>query len=143
MRRFLGAALLTAMLASAWASDAKAPTVTVGAITSEVATKPEIRRELKSAIVSELGKLDLSNAKERFVLSAALVTLETVTERDHVQTTCVVNAQLAKKAGGTLRAVFRGRARATDAKNAVKTAELAALQGAVKSAMRGLPQAVR
>lgn len=131
------------LLAFGLASEAKAPTVSIGRISSEVAKKPELSRALASAVKTELGKLDLSSAKERFVLSASLVTLDSVTADSRVEVTAEVNAQLARKAGGTLRAVFRGRARASDAKNAAKTAELAAVEGAVRSAMKNLPQAVR
>jgi hypothetical protein len=143
MRRALGIALCATLFATTWASEAKAPAVTLGRVTTEVAKKPELVRPLKTAIVSELGKLDLSSAKEHFVLSASLVTLEAVTEANRVEITAEVNAELARKPGGTLRAVFRGRARAIDAKSAAKTAEIAALEGAVRSAMKNLPQAVR
>ncbi len=134
-------ALLAAVFVSALPSEAKAPAVTVGRITSE--KKPSLQDELKTAVRSELRKLDLSSATEHFVLSASLVKLDVQTGSSEVQITAEVNAQLARKAGGTLRAVFRGRARATDAKSAAKSAELAALQGAVRSAIKNLPQAVR
>ncbi len=124
-------------------SDAKAPAVTIGRITSEEPTTPAVQRELESAVKHELGRMDLSDAKGRFVLSASLVKLETTTSSNHVQSRAVVTAELAHKKGGSLRAVFRGSARATDAKNAAKTAELAALRAAVKTAIKRLPEAVR
>lgn len=139
----IAVALCAALVAVTAVSDARVPAVTIGRITSEKPTTPDVQRELKSAVVSELGRMDLSSAKERFVLSASLVTLETVTTSDQVQSKCVVTAELARKKGGTLRAVFRGSARAIDAKDAKKTAELAALRAAVRTAIKRLPEAVR
>jgi hypothetical protein len=143
MRRALGTAAVAMLLACTLASEAKAPAVSIGRITSEVAKKPELSRALASAVKSELRKLDLSSAKERFVLSASLVRLDAVTEDNRVEVTAEVNGELARKVGGSVRAVFRGRARASDAKSAAKSTELAALEGAVRSAMKNLPQAVR
>jgi hypothetical protein len=120
--------------------SAKAPAVTVGKIRVE---RPELKRELEAALRGELDKLDLSAAKEQFVLGAKLVELQSVAARGRVEATCVISAELVRKKGGSLRAMFRGRARAVDAAGTRQSAERAALQGAVRSAVRRLPEAIR
>jgi hypothetical protein len=123
-------------------AEAKAPAVTIGKVTTEAASKPELQPELKTAIEKEVAQLDLSNAKQTYVLSAALVTLETVKESDRVESTCVITAELSKKGEGTIRAVLRGKAKVTDAKDAVQEAERTALRAAARSTVKRLPEAV-
>jgi hypothetical protein len=134
--------LITAALALAAPTVAKPPPVTVGKITSESPAPPDASRELKAALEREIGGMDLSAARERYVLTASIVKLQTVTDSDRVESTCVVSAELSRKSG-TLRAVLSGKARATDGKHGARAAQLAAIQGAARSAVKGLPQAVR
>jgi hypothetical protein len=142
MRNRVRLLLITAALALAAPTVAKPPPVTVGKITSEAPAPPDATRELKAALEREIGGMDLSKARERYVLSASLVTLKTVTEKERVESTCVISAELTRKSG-TLRAVLSGKARATDGKHGARAAELAAIQGAARSAVKGLPQALR
>lgn len=123
-------------------AEAKAPPVTVGKVTTEAASKPELQPELKTAIEKELAQLDLSSARKTYVLSAALLTLETVKNDERVESTCIVTAELSRKNEGTIRAVFRGKAKAIDAKDAAKSAELTALRAAARSAVKRLPEAL-
>jgi hypothetical protein len=138
-----GLAFGAASLSASASIDAKAPAVTVGRVSAESVKDPAIARELKSAVERELETLDLSKARASYVLSASLVTLETVTESERVESTAVVSAALAEKRGGSLRAVFRGKAQAIDGKDAARTAELAALKAAVRSALSRLPEAAK
>jgi hypothetical protein len=142
MRERIRLALITAALALAVPSIAKPPPVTVGKITSEATARPDAQRELKAALEREIGGMDLSSARERYVLNAVLLELKTVSDDKRVESTCVVSAELSRR-GGTLRAVFRGRARATDGKHASRAAEIAAIEGAARSAVKRLPDAVR
>lgn len=138
----VGAALIALSLTtSLGASGSKSP-VSVGRITT---SKPDVQSELESAVKSELGRVDLSSvrASDRYVLSAALVKLKTVTGSDQVETSCVVSATLTREKSGALHAVLEGRARATDGKQAQKDAELAALRAAVRSAIKRVPEAIR
>ena len=132
----------TAVLGAAVTSVAKAPPVTVGKISSESPVPPELKQEIKTTMEQEIAGMDLSTAKGKYVLTGSLLTLETKMESDRVETTCVISAELAQQKGGRLEAVFRGKAKAIDGKNSAKSAELAAIKGAVKSAVQRLPEAV-
>lgn len=134
--------VLAATLGFASSSDANAPPVTIGKISGRALTSAARRREFKRAVEQQLAHMHFSGKRQHYVLSPALARLNTVVRTDHVESTCTVNATLTQRRG-TLRAVFRGQARAIDGRDAARSAELAALQGAVRSAIRGLPQAMR
>ena len=139
----LGMALLGATLCVAVTADAGKAPVTLGRVTTRVQKGPEVRQALESAVTQELSKVVSSvKSRERYVLSAALVKMETVTESDQAETTCVVSATLTRE-GGALHAVLQGRARATDHKRAARDAELGALRAAVRSAIGRVPEALR
>ena len=137
MRRWV---VLIAALLLVTPAVAKAPPVTVGKVS---VARGDLKRELEQALSSEIAKLDLSAARQQFVLTASLVKLETTASARRVESTCIVSAELAQKKGGSLRAVFRGKARAEDASGSRRSTELAALHAAVRSAVKRLPDAVR
>ena len=82
-------------------------------------------------------------SRERFVLSAALVRLDTRSEPRRAHSTCVVSATLSHARGGALHAVLDGRARAENVPSAVHQTELAAMQAAVESVFGRMPQALK
>jgi Skp family chaperone for outer membrane proteins len=141
----LSLALIGASLAVSVRADAGNAAVSVGRITTRVPQRDDVRRELESAVKRELGKVDLKGARGsgRYVLSASLVKMETVTESDQAEATCVVSATLTRQKGGALHAVLQGRARAIDSKDSAKNAEVEALRAAVRSAIGRVPEAIR
>ena len=108
----------------------------------EAPAADELKAEIKTTMEQEIAAMDLSAAKGKYVLTGSLITLESKVEGNQVESTCVISAELAKQKGGQLEAVFRGKAKAIDGKSAAKSAELAALKAAVKSAVQRLPEAV-
>jgi hypothetical protein len=99
----------------------------------------------RSAVERELAGIDLSSVKpaDRYVLSAALVKIETSADGDRARTTCVVSATLTKQRGGALHAIISGRARVEDAPAQTRSAELSALRAAVHNALARVPEALR
>jgi hypothetical protein len=141
----LGIALMGATALVSVTADAGRPPVSVGKISSRVSKRSDVKRALETAVKSELGRVDLSGIRgpEHYVLSASLVKMETVTESDQAETTCVVSATLTRERGGALHAVLQGRARVSDRQDQVSSAELEALRAAVRSAISRVPEAIR
>lgn len=139
----VGAALI-AVLCVAPSADAGKPPISIGRISTRVPKRADVRRELESAVQRELGRIDWSGVrgKQRYVLSASLTKMETVTEGGQSESTCVVSATLTRE-GGALHAVLQGRARAVDRRAAARDAELGALRAAVRSAIGRVPEALR
>ena len=138
----LSIGLGAAALSLTFTSGAKVPPVTVGKISSQKPAPAELTQEIKTTMEEEIAGMDLSAAKGKYVLSGSLVDLDTKTSGNQVESTCIISAELAQQKGGRLEAVFRGKAKAVDGKNAAKSAELAALKAAMKSAVQRLPEAV-
>jgi hypothetical protein len=141
----LGLALAGATLCVGVTADAGRSPVSVGKISSRVAKRTDVKRALATAVESELGRLDLSSirGREHYVLSASLVRMDTVTERDQAETTCVVSATLTREKSRALHAVLQGRARVTDRRGRAGSAEQEALRAAVRNAISRLPEAIR
>jgi hypothetical protein len=141
----VGIALVGATLLVGVTADAGRPPVSVGRIESRVTKRGDVKRVLESAVKSELGRMDLTGfrGRDHYVLSASLVKMDTVTESEHAETTCVVSATLTRQKGGALHAVLQGRARVTDRRDLAGASELAALRAAVRSAISRVPEAIR
>jgi len=106
---------------------------------------PDLRSEMRAMLNEELAAADFAHVKtrERFVLSATLVRLDNVVERDSVRSTCDVSVALLRDKGATLHALIRGRATAEEGKGQVESAQSDALRAAVHSAITRVPQALR
>ena len=140
------AAALLALAVAGWSAPAPAGEVPIflGAI-GVGSAKPEVGSELRSLLRAELGSPDFVRLKtrERYRLSATLVRLDSVQSRDSVTATCVLSVALLRDGGATLFAVIHGRASAEEARERVDEAQRDALRGAVHSAMKRVPLAVR
>jgi len=106
---------------------------------------PDLRSEMRAMLSEELATTNFANVKtrERFLLSATLVRLDSIVDRDSVRSTCVVSVALLRDKGATLHAVIRGHATAEEAKGRVESAQSDALRAAVHSAITRVPQALR
>ncbi len=127
---------------------ARAPAVEVPVLIGDVGVGkqlPDLRSQMRSMLNDELAATSFANVKthERFLLSATLVRLDNVVERDSVRSTCVVSVALLRDKGATLHAVIRGRATAEESKSQVEAAQSDALRAAVHSAITRVPQALR
>jgi hypothetical protein len=116
--------------------------VALGQITARAGKdRARIAAELRKVLSEELAALDLGRvaARERWVLSASVVRLETRATAEGSESTCVISATLER--AGALHAVVRGSARALDAP--AGEAESSALRAAARGALRRLPEALR
>ena len=106
--------------------------------------KPEVQSELRSLLRAELSSDEFARikSKERYMLSATIVRLDSVQSNDSVRATCVVSVALLRDNGSTLYAVIHGRATAEEAKAHVDIAQSDALRAAVHSAMIRVPKAL-
>jgi hypothetical protein len=133
----------------AWAlpaSAGKTAEVALGELNAKGASgNSSLARLFETSVERELSRLDLSRAKrhDRFVLSATLMSVASTKRADGAEARAVVSATLRKAQGGELHAIVRGSATATDAAAASSHAERAALQAAVKSALKRVPEALR
>jgi len=107
--------------------------------------RPALRTELKSLLRQELSTANFAGVKthERYLLSATLLSLDSVQSNDSVRATCVISVAILRDNGSTLYALIHGRATAEQAKAHADTAQSDALRGAVHSAMVRVPKALR
>ncbi|HEY3494339.1 MAG TPA: hypothetical protein VGK73_06625 [Polyangiaceae bacterium] len=118
------------------------PAVVVG----EVSAAPKARAllpELRRALVAEVERAPVVRTRERFVLSASLVQLETEQGAAAVRATAVVSLVLRHAREQRLRAILSGRATAEESGSDLESARESALHAAVESAVRRLPEALR
>ncbi len=146
--RWLAAAivLIAAATPASTLSAKAAPPVVLGKVSTKLRSQhwlkpPEFRRLLER----ELAQLDMTQVKttDRFVLEATVTKLETRTTSEKTEATCIVSGMLTRKAGGAVRAILRGRARASDAPSNKRAAERAAVEGAVHSALSRVGEALQ
>jgi hypothetical protein len=142
----IAAAALAGALLLALPADAGRTPLALGQVTTRVARRTDaLDAAFRSAVERELVGIDLSSVKsrERYILSAALVKMETSADGERSKTTCIVSAMLTRERGGALHAVIQGRARAEDAPSEARSAELSAMRAAVHSALARVPEAIR
>jgi hypothetical protein len=104
--------------------------------------KPELQSELRSMLRAELASVEFSRVKtrERYVLAATLVRLDSVQSAESARATCVLSVAILRD-GSTLHALIHGRATAEEAQ--APAARRDALRAAVHSAMARVPKALR
>ena len=136
--------LIGAALSHTLPSHAKAPPIAAVEVTTKVSRKNvDVPGIFRSEVLRQLRHIDVERSgQEDLVLSASLLRLDTQRTGSRAQSSCLVSATLQKK-NGALVAVLRGRARAEDHVNAASDNEMAALRAAVRSTLRGIPQALR
>jgi hypothetical protein len=138
-RGLFAAALVGVLLCVAPASGG-APAVAVGRIAT---VEPGVQDELRLLVNAELQALRLpESGRQRFLLDVSLDEMRTVRAGERVETTCAVSATLREADDGALRAILKGRARAGDTGAPPRRGRVAALSGAVRSALRRVPEAV-
>lgn len=145
-RTLVRALLCAAALVVVSSADGAQNPVALGEVTARVAPHGQPMAEVfRSTLQAELDQLDLGKVRvrEHFILSAALLKMDTSTHQDESTATCVVSATLRRARGGDLHAIIRGRAKAVDGPRRVRDAELSALRGAVHSALSHVPEAIR
>ena len=143
---FVAAALSVTLVTTAHLAGAGKVPLALGKLTSRVHRNDDsLKSAFRTAVERELASLDLSKTKpaDRYVLSAALMKMDTSAEGERARTTCVVSATLTKQQGGALHAIISGRARVEDAPAEAPSAELTALRAAVHNALIRVPEALR
>jgi hypothetical protein len=136
--------LIGAALSHTVPSHAKASPIASVEVTTKVSRKNvDVPAIFRSEVLRQLRTLEVDRSgEEDLVLSASLLRLDTQRTGSRAHSSCVVSARLQKK-NGALVAVLRGRARAEDDIKATSDNELAALRAAVRSTLRGIPEALR
>lgn len=122
---------------------AHAPRVTLGEVSGRTPSG-EFTQSLRAALNEEfsLAKWPHASNKERFVLSVTLVKLSAERKDGAARATAVVSMTLRRARENTLYALLSGRATAVDESLDVDSARDSALRGAIRSALRRLPEAV-
>jgi hypothetical protein len=140
----VGAVLLLGLLWGNEGRTAAPATIALGDVSSEVVRKDvDLGALLRGSLAQELALVDLTSAAPRHViLSASLVRMDAEWSAERVTVTCVVSAMLLDEKRGTVFALLEGRARAENA-TVVPALERAAMEGAVRSAIARLPEAMK
>ncbi|HEX6764075.1 MAG TPA: hypothetical protein VF103_01330 [Polyangiaceae bacterium] len=133
--------MLAFVLAAGFGSAAGESPVSLGEV-SGTTPSGEFAKPLRSALMDALDSAKLGRARDRFVLSASLVTLDTKKDGRSVKATAVVSMVLRREKEQTLHAMLRGNATAEAIDTTVDSIREDALRAAVESAMRRLPEAV-
>lgn len=140
----LGAVLFASTLLMAAPADGGQRPVALGEVTAHAMGRSFVPL-FRAAVKRELAHIDFGKAppRERFVLSAALLRLHASARDDGTEATCVVSATLRSARGGALHAILHGRAKALDGARRTREAEIDAMNAAVHSALRRVPEALR
>ena len=134
---------LTLVAAAAVALPASGGTCPVRVGTIAATREPALQSCLRDIVKSELQALDLPTADGRsYLLDVSLDELDTKRAGERTETTCAVSATLRDARDGALYAILKGRARAGDAAPRAQRATTLALSGAVRNALRRVPEAV-
>lgn len=131
-----------ALFLAAGGSRAGSSPVAIGEVSGK-APAGEFSGPLRSALVEALDGAKLGRTRERFVLSASLVTLDAKKDGPGVRATAVVSMALRREKEQTLHAMLRGSATALEGGSDLDSARETALRAAVESALRRLPEALR
>jgi hypothetical protein len=132
----------TALLVSAVPASAVRDRVVLGEVSARHAAPTA--RAFRRVVAEELRALEVRPAHgEGYVLSASLVSLDASAQDDAATATCIVSATLRSEGRGALVATLRGRVRASDVPSEVEAVKLDAMRAAVRSAVRGVPEAIR
>ncbi|HVJ13784.1 MAG TPA: hypothetical protein VM686_00020 [Polyangiaceae bacterium] len=123
-------------------AEAKSPALSIGAVNARVPAG-EFAQVMKQALSEELAQAELPAKRSRgaFVLDATLVKLTAEKKNDGVRATAVVSVVLRRARDSSLHAMLSGKATAEESASVEATRDTA-LRAAVRSALRGLPQAV-
>jgi len=135
-------ALLSAWSASATTAVAAEPPVAVGEVLAS-APNGEFSAPLRSLLTEGVASLTLGTAREHFVLSATLLSLEAAQIGRGARASASVSLVLRRARQQTLHAVLKGQATAEAADCSVRETHEDALRAAVRSALQRLPEAMR
>lgn len=124
------------------AKPAKAPPVSVGAVETTPPERANLKPLLQEAVEHELSQQDFGRTKKKYVLSAALVTLDSTVGEKMITSTAVVSLVL-RNQEQVLVASIKGSATAEDVRKNSAIAEKEAVRGAVRSAIGRVPKAVQ
>jgi hypothetical protein len=136
--------VLLATALSGVADGAPQPIAAVEVSTQVAREGRDMRAVLKTKVETQLQSVDWSKSREGgpYVLSTSLVRLDTDTSEGATKVTCAVSMTLRDQKRGVLRAIVQGRAHSEDRAESALAAEDEALQVAVRSAARSLPEAI-
>lgn len=143
--RLLAGVGLCGALALSIDANAADKLVALGEVGSRATERPEHTRTLRQALQDEIDQIDFGRhrPRQRYVISAQLVKLESATDDQAVRATCVVSLVLRRERGSTLEAVINGRATVEETRSETESAKATALRAAAHSAVRRVPETVK
>jgi hypothetical protein len=145
-RRMSAILSVLAALALCPGADAAGQPIAAVEVSSQVSREGrDLRALVRGKVESQLRNVRWGDARSGgpFVLSTSLVRLDTSTQDGAVTVACTVSMTLRDQKRGVLRAIVQGRAQAEDRADAARMAEEDAVRVAVRSAVSGLPEAIR
>jgi hypothetical protein len=143
----LAVRLLLAASLSVVEPSAAAParvTIAVGEVSAKVAgVDPRTESFMRELVSREVERLRLQGGRsDGYVLSASLVRFDASREREGCRATSEVSAILRRSSDGAILAVMRGRGRAEGGRDDLWETRSAALEAAVRGAVRHVPEAL-
>jgi len=103
-----------------------------------------LRKALLASVRKTVSKLDSRNVRGGpFLVSAALVRIQTEQGKHGLQSTAFISTSLRRKSSGALVASTRGRATAIVPGGTTSETESSAVEAAVESALSDVPRALR
>jgi hypothetical protein len=122
-------------------APADPPPLVIGEVSASMPSG-EFAAALEQALREELRHAAPPPKRRAFVLDAKLVKLTAEKSEGSVRATAVVSVALRRARDSTLHALLSGKATAEESATNVQATQGTALRAAVRSALRGLPQAV-
>lgn len=130
--------------------SASAPVVSVGEVVVALDAAgaegaPDLRQALRRALLEELAQMTQKGVSIRrpLVVSVTLTKLSSERRAEHTKATAAISLALRRADDQVLFAELRGRASAEEAAGSLASVRSAALRGAVRGAVRRLPEAVQ
>ncbi len=128
------------------AAYAASTAVTLGEVTTGVSRRQnDLPSLFRAELSSQLSHVNWPRIvpRDSFVLSARLVQLDTRTEGGRARSTCMISTVLRRSSNGSIHASVQGKARAEDAATMSYDNERSAMIAAIRTALRGISNAVQ
>ena len=135
---------LSALVLLLWAlpADAGLTRLMLGDVSTRTAgVDRALDKQFRLLAERELAQVTLTRGRERYVLSFALLELSTTATAQRARSSSTVSALLEHQ--GNLVAVLKGRATVEGDARAARESEVDAMQAALRSALRRVPEAVK
>lgn len=144
MLRPIEVALIAFAVAATPAQATERPLITLEVFSQVTREERDLKEEFRGLLQQEVNALGLKNDRKKkyFTLSASLIQLDSSSESGKIRSSARVSMVL-KNERGAVQAILQGKATAEDTSATTQQIERGALEAAVQSAVKPLPNAVR